>query len=268
MLPEPLYRATDARPAFELRYSWTGWPSRPPLPAEATVLQEIEPLWESDGIRVLERFWSDERVQLTFSAKPDVSPVFVAGRAKGRLQHAVRRATPMFSGFRRKVSVFSVGHNCREDVEAYVASQVDSAQFADPAFRALMTEFTVVCKDVDLSAPTESAHGRYWYNLHVVLVTAERYRVVDRARLTALRDGVFRIAEKKGHRISRFAVMPDHLHTALRGNIQHSPQEIALSFQNNLAYLLGQVRIWADTFYIGTFGEYDMWAIRRHESPR
>ena len=61
--------------------------------------------------------------------------------------------------------------------------------------------------------------------------------------------------------------MPDHLHAALCGNIQHSPQEIALAFQNNLAYALGQIKLWADTFYVGTFSEYDMWAIRRNKSP-
>jgi len=61
--------------------------------------------------------------------------------------------------------------------------------------------------------------------------------------------------------------MPDHLHAAIRGNIKQSPQEIALAFQNNLAYVLGQVRLWASTFYAGTFGEYDMWAIRRKERP-
>ncbi len=55
--------------------------------------------------------------------------------------------------------------------------------------------------------------------------------------------------------------MLDHLHLALRGNIQHSPQEIALSFQNNLAYMLGQKRIWDDGFYAGTFSEYDFGAI-------
>ena len=60
--------------------------------------------------------------------------------------------------------------------------------------------------------------------------------------------------------------MPDHLHWSLRGNIAHSPTEIALGFQNNLAYALGQVRFLADTFYAGTFGEYDMRAIQRHKS--
>ena len=73
----------------------------------------------------------------------------------------------------------------------------------------------------------------------MVLVTAERYRVVDRKRLATLHDFSFSIAERKGYKISRLSVMPDHLHVALRGDIQQSPQEIALSFQNNLAYALG-----------------------------
>jgi REP element-mobilizing transposase RayT len=264
----PLYAPGNLRPAFELRYSWTAWPSRPPFETDAKVLEEIRLLWEGDGLRLLERYWSEEKIQLTFSATPQVSPIFLASRAKGRLQHAVRKATPNFAGFSRKVSVCSVGHNCREDVEAYIASQVDAAQFGDPSLRSRLNDFTVVHDNTDLSVPSESSHGRYWYNLHLVLVTTERYWVVDRARLAALRDCSFRIAEKKGYQISRLSVMPDHLHVSLRGNIEHSPEDVALAFQNNLAYALGQVRIWADTFYVGTFGEYDMWAIRHNESPR
>ncbi len=56
--------------------------------------------------------------------------------------------------------------------------------------------------------------------------------------------------------------MPDHLHAALRGNHAHSPNEIADAFQNNLAFGLGQARIWEDSFYVGTFSEYNMEAIR------
>jgi REP element-mobilizing transposase RayT len=71
------------------------------------------------------------------------------------------------------------------------------------------------------------------------------------------------IAAKKGYAISELSVMPDHLPAALRGNIEQSPAEIARSFQNNLAYLLGQVRWWSDGYYVGTFSEYDMRAVRR-----
>jgi len=56
--------------------------------------------------------------------------------------------------------------------------------------------------------------------------------------------------------------MPDHLHMALRGNIEHDPQTIALSFMNNLAYALGQKPVWEFGYYVGSFGEYDMNAVR------
>ena len=58
--------------------------------------------------------------------------------------------------------------------------------------------------------------------------------------------------------------MPDHLHLALRGNIEQSPEEIALAMMNNLAYGFGQNPIWQSSYYAGTFGDYDMDAVRRN----
>jgi hypothetical protein len=49
-----------------------------------------------------------------------------------------------------------------------------------------------------------------WYNLHVVLVTAEKFRVVAKQRLAAIHDRSLKIAEKKVDSISRLSVMPDH----------------------------------------------------------
>jgi REP element-mobilizing transposase RayT len=258
---EPLYRPEGSNPAYQLRYTWTGWPSdgRPPV---ADVLPGLLPLWAADGLNLLEHAWTEGDVKLAFSTRPDVSPVFVAARAKGRLQHALSQTSGCFSGFSRKVAVRSVGDNSTHDVEAYIARQVAKEHFVDPRFEQLMTEFTVVCPQVDLSVPSESARGRYWYNLHLVLVVAQRDRIADRRPLEIIRDSCFDIARKKGHLIAALSVMPDHLHVALRGNIQSSPQEIALGFQNNLAFRLGQVRIWRDGFYVGTFSEYDMGAIR------
>ena len=176
-----------------------------------------------------------------------------------------------FDGFSRKVTVRSVGDNTTAEVEAYIARQVTKERFADPRFAAEMAKYTICCPTVDLRQASESAHGRYWYNLHLVLVVSERDRITDNATLATIRDGAFRIAARKSHAVARLAAMPDHLHVALRGNIQHSPQEIALSFQNNLAHMLGQKRIWDDGFYAGTFSEYDFGAIRaavRSESRR
>ncbi len=40
--------------------------------------------------------------------------------------------------------------------------------------------------------------------------------------------------------------MPDHIHLALKGNIALSPEEIALGFLNNLAFVMGYNRVWKD----------------------
>ena len=113
---------------------------------------------------------------------------------------------------------------------------------------------------------SESRSGRYWYDLHVVLVTQERTRTTDIESLEVVRDTSVRIAAKKGYRVSRLSVMPDHLHVALRGDIEHSPQDIALAFLNNLSHVMGRNPIWQYGYYAGTFGEYDMGAVRRHAS--
>src|SRR5439155_9225758 len=114
-----------------------------------------------------------------------------------------------------------------EDVQAYVSRQIDKEPLADDRFREALREFTVDRADVDLARPTESNSGRYWYNLHVVLVMQDRQRMNDLHRLRLLRDRSLQIADKKGYVMRTFALVPDHLHMALRGNIENSPEELA-----------------------------------------
>ncbi len=59
-------------------------------------------------------------------------------------------------------------------------------------------------------------------------------------------------------------MMADRLHLALRGNIEQSPEEIALAMMNNLAYAFGHNPIWQSSYYAGTFGNYHMDAVRRN----
>ncbi len=262
-MPEPQYDPRTADAAYQLRYSWTGWPSAAPFATQPVELIEAtQPQWESDGLQVLESRWTAELVQILFSAQPDVTPVFVATRAKGRLDHTLREARPNMP-FSRKVAVRSVGDNTRDDVEAYIERQVVKEQFVDPHWAAALAKFTVVNESVDLSQPTESARGRYWYNLHLVLVVDGRVRLSDQNIFRTLRDGCFKIAEKKGHLLSRVSVMPDHVHLALRANPDESPNDVACAYQNNLADMAKLGRLWQDSFYVGTFSEYTTQAIRR-----
>ena len=260
---ETLYTAHNLRPTFVLHYDWTGWPTAGTLlpPQSVAVAREIAPLWEKDGLRLLEPHATAEMVQILFSVTPQVSPTFFCMRVKGRLQHALRKSGAPVN-FSRKVSFRSLGENTSDVVENYIRGQVGKGDFADPRFREIMRQFTIVCDDVRLAEPSESNSGRYWYDLHLVLVVAGRFRITAPEQLGRIRDAALAAAGEGGNRIAALSVMPDHVHMALRGNIERSPEEIALAFQNGLARSAG-CRVWQDGFYVGTFSEYDLDVIRR-----
>lgn len=262
--PIPIYTpANCSRPAYHLRYAWTGWPSAafPPRPQSQQFWKALDAAWESDGLRRLEGTWKPNAIQFTFSAKPRVPPVAFVARVKGRLQHALRQLnTP--TRFSRKVAFRTIGDNTRDRIEAYIRGQVDREPFADARFAERLKQFSVSNANARLDLPTATLSGRYWYNLHLVLVTAFRSRLVDIASLTAVRDGCERIAAKRGHRLGELSVLPDHVHMALRPDISMSPLEVALEFLNNLAYRFGQNAMFQHGYYVGSFGEYDMNAVR------
>lgn len=258
-----LYAPRNLNPAFSLGYDWTGWPTAGTMlpPSIADIARLTASIWQNDSLQLLELRALRAMIQILFSVTPMVSPVFFCQRVKGRLQHALRQAgTPV--DFSRKVSFRSLGENTSEIVENYIRGQVGKERFADPRFAEIMKQFTVICKEVDLTAPTATNSGRYWYNLHLVLVVAQRFRITNTEKLGQLRDAVFAVATQKDCHVAALAVMPDHLHAALRGNIQMSPAEIAISFQNGLAKAAG-CRVWKEGFYVGTFSEYDLDVVRR-----
>ena len=264
MSPQPLYNPSTASAAYQLRFAWSAFPAEPPLPNSISeTINLLKPLWESDGLRVLEHHLSPDAVQILFSVLPSISPEFLAARAKGRLDHALRQSgTPV--NFRRNFAVRSVGDNTRRDLEAYLARQVEKEEFADPRNAEAMEHFTVLNETVDLSQPATSTRGLYWYNLHLVLVVAGRHRLHDRELLQRLHDAALAVAQKKEHPVSRLAVLPDHLHLTLRPKIDESPEQVAFIYQNNLAHMLRQGRVWADSYYVGTFGEYTTHAVHRN----
>lgn len=262
---KPLYTPETLRdPAYQIRYTWSAWSAAGNFPAEPDprFFNELKPLWESDGIRQLEHRWQPELIQFTFSTKARVSPITLATRAKGRLTHALR-TSGLTAKFARKVSVGTIGDNTQADVEAYIEGQIGKELLVDELFREKLRQFTIVNPAIDLAAPTNTKRGRYWYNLHLVLIVQKRQRINDLRCLAAIRDQCLRLAESHGYAMSRLSIVPDHMHTALRANINHSPEEVALKFMNNVAYALGQQMIWEPCYYAGTFGTYNMNAVRR-----
>jgi len=229
------YHAGDASPAFSLRWAWTGWPSADVFPNPSSI-----------DWKLLESL--------------SVVPSMIVARLKGRLDHAFRtKGIPL--KFSRKVALRSLGENTQAGVDQYIANQVDKEQFVDDRFGASLKEFTRVWQS-RAADPLEVNSGRYWYQLHLVLVVDKRHRIVDLSFLGKMFESFQEIAIDAGYELSALSVMPDHTHVALRGVVSQSPEAIAVQFQNGIESHLRVNSLWQPSYYVGTFGAYNMKVVR------
>ena len=257
------YRLEHVEPAYQLRYVWSGWPSDETFSyTSLDLLNNVSPLWEKDGIRLLEAQWSPSLCQVLFSTLPNVSPIFLAQRAKGRLDKALRDSGHSLS-WSRKVAVRSIGKNNLQIVQQYIRQQVASANFVDPRFGQQMRRYTFQDPQVVHAEPTLVTRGRYWYDLHLVLVNADGFVNTHESTLEMILAGVKGVGAEQSIAISNVSIMPDHLHLALRPAPDLSPKEVASLFLNGLVpYSRGNC-MWRETYYAGTFGIYSMQGVRK-----
>lgn len=238
-----------------LTYTWDGWPSKktsplPPLPD----LTETDRLWQGDGLRRLGVRWTPELAQLSFEAVPGISPILFVSRVKGRLDHALRKVgSPV--AWSRKVGFRVLGENTDPVVEGYLRQQQVRADLADPKYRWTLEEFSREFPQVDLEDPAETSSGRYWYNLHLVAVTNGRWRMGREDYLPVLSEAIPAWAAQERAALRAMALMPDHLHLALRGNPSRSPEEIATGLYRALNRA-ARCRLFSDRIYVGTFSAY------------
>ena len=256
---EPIYTADNTEPAYQLNWGLTLFWRQTPIPV-ADWLPALQAVTEADGVRVIKhQVARNEASQFFVSTTPPVSPAQLIRSVKGRLQHLIRQRFP--KAFRRNYCLRSIGSATRENVEEYVANQLGHHRMADPRVQERLAEFQKRYPLADLSKPAFSAHGEYWYNLHLVIVNDERWMEVRQEVLRGLLDMVERAASKHGHRLSRAALLADHIHLTMGCPIDRSPEEIALGYLNNCAYACGMKRVFRFSYYVGTIGEYDRGAV-------
>jgi len=253
----PIYTAENCRAAYQLDWALSLFANQP-LPDHAHWLDELRTLTECDGVRILEFRFASERVLLfLISSLPQVTPSKVVRSVKGRLQHAIRASVPQ--AFRRNYRLESVGSAKQNVIEAYVAKQPERHPMADPRVQQAILAVQIENRHVDLSAIRYSAHGQFIHNLHVVLESDWRETAAE--RFEATRDMLQQASDKHGFLLSRAGIVADHLHMTLGCGMDDSPQAVALSFMNNLAFTYGMKAILKFGFYVGTFGTFDLGAI-------
>lgn len=164
--------------------------------------------------------------------------------------------------FRRNYRIKSVGSARRDAVEAYVGRQLDHHPQADPRLQQRLAEFQIVEPAVDLSRVRYSAHGQFLYNLHVVLENADNLPDVRVETLRATRSMIQGVCRKKEWLLSRAGIVANHLHLSVGCGVDESPSQVALALLNNLAYAQGMKAAYRFGYYVGTFGNVDIGAMR------
>jgi REP element-mobilizing transposase RayT len=259
--PAPLYTALTCKPAYQLNWSlslfWTA-----PSPAPEQWLPSLRTAVEPDGVRVLEHHRPDATVgHFLLSTKPDVTPAQAVRSVKGRLQYLLREHPPR--AFRRNYRISSVGSARHEAIANYVRSQVSHHPMVDERVQQRLAAYQITCPEVDLAAPRRSSHGEFLHNLHLVLVHEGRWCEVRDEILGRVQSMILRASRKKGHLLAEAGILPDHVHLALGCGVTEAPREVALGYLNNPAYAHGMKPVYRTGFYVGTFGAYDLGAIRR-----
>jgi REP element-mobilizing transposase RayT len=256
---EPIYTPDNTKPAYQLNWGLTVFWRQTPIPADHW-LAALQQSTESDGVRVLKhRVTGNDASQFFVSTQPHVAPSALIRSVKGRLQHLNRRRAP--KALQRNYCLRSIGSAKREEVEAYVAGQLGHHRMADPRVEARLARFQKCFPQIDLASPLFSSHGEYWYNLHLVILNEERWMEIRENVLDRLSTTVERAANKHGDRLSRAAIVPDHIHLTMGCPIERSPEDVALGYLNNCAYAWGMSAMFQFGYYVGTFGEYDRGAV-------
>ena len=258
---QPIYTTEVCKPAYQLRWSLALFPDKI-LPSGDNWLSQLTALTEPDGIRVLGTYQNEKRcLFLLLSTKTHVKPSSIVRAVKGRVV-AILRETQ--SNWRRNFRLTSIGNANADTVEDYVAKQLfhHREKYTTSQIATLMN-YQWSDPRVDLNAPVFSSHSQYVLAMHVALVHAERFPIAAPSFIEKTQKAILATAAKKGHSISRIGLLTEHVHFTLKFDYETSPQDVALAYMNNISYCHGMIRLWMDSFYVGTIGPYDMDAVRR-----
>ena len=257
----PIYLPDNCSAAYQLNWSVAVF-GRIDFPAVEGWIESLQRTTEADGVRILEyQVTSPNVAQFLVSTRPDVSPSAIMRSVKGRWQYVLRNHHP--SAFRRNYFLGSVGDANSETLNAYVARQTDRHPMADERVTAKLERLQFHDPGVILDEEQTGSHGMFVYGLQVVVENSGGWNEIRDKVLVDTRDMVVRASASKGWRLARIGLLSNHLHILLGCSMTDSPESVALSLLNNLAYAQGMTPAFRFSYYVGTFGRYDRNAIRR-----
>ena len=257
---EPIYTPQNTRAAYQLNWSLSLF-GKGELPAPRLWQKELESVTESDGVRILSCSARSENVlQFLISSQPAISPSDTVRSVKGRLQYLIRDQIP--KAFRRNYHIQSIGEANADVIDGYVNRQTSKHPMADTEVQAMLEAAQFHDAYVDLAKLKIGNYGQYLNSIHVVVENADGWNEVHADRLQRVRDIIVGAARKKSWQLSRIGLLANHIHILLGAAVTESPESVALSLMNNIAYVYEMKHILKFSYYVGTFGGYDRSAVR------
>jgi REP element-mobilizing transposase RayT len=256
----PIYTADNTNAAFQLNWSVALF-GKTDLPDPKAWITELKVATEGDGVRILEHHQpSANVVHFLVSTTPVLCPSEIVRSVKGRLQYLVRDRLP--KAFRRNYYIGSVGEANCDVLDQYIARQTSKHPMADPEIQERLERFQFHNPAVDLGAKRTGNYGQFVHSLQIVLRTADGWHEVRESVLAGKQKMILNAANKKNWLVSRIGILSDHMHLLLGVGNTESPQSVAISLLNNLAFVQEMKPVFRYSYYAGTFGGYDRGAIR------
>jgi REP element-mobilizing transposase RayT len=255
----PIYQSLNCTAAFQLNWSVALF-GRADFPLISDWLDRLKVATERDGVRILEAHQSQSNaIQFFVSTRPDLAPSDIVRSVKGRWQYLIQSLNP--SIFRRNYFIGSVGDADSETLDQYVARQVQKHPMVDDRVTEQLEVLQFHDAAIEPAAEQIGNYGKYVYGLHVVVENAGHWNEVREDVLVGMREMIVRACSVKGWRLARIGLLSNHMHVLLGCHVTESPESIALSLLNNLAYVQGMKPVFRFSYYVGTFGPYNRGAI-------
>ncbi len=256
----PVYLPENCSPAYQLNWSLSVFGKDQLASPEPSIITQLNEALDGDGIRILECNNShNNAVNFLLSTKPKLSPADIIRLTKGRWQYAMRKSSPI--SFRRNYQIVSVGSANCETLEAYTAKQPAKHPMGSSNAQAMIDALQYSNDNINLQTIRLSSHGRFVYCLQLVFEIATESIVVHEGCLRGYRDMIIACGRKHRWLIRSVGMLYNHMHVLLAANITESPETIALRLMNNLSSTQKMTPVLKYSYYVGTFGPYDLGAI-------
>jgi hypothetical protein len=146
-------------------------------------------------------------------------------------------------------------------LDQYVDQQAIKHRMAQERVQTMFEDLQFHNPNVDLRLLQSTSYGRYIYSLQVVVETQDSWNDVRQSALTGYRQAIQQTCISNLWRLSRIAILANHIHILVGPTVEASPESIATSFLNCLAESQERKAIFKFSYYVGTFGPYNRNAI-------